>query len=358
MNMPLYLIPQMIVSLALLSCFQEHKVNDLIFRVGLRPYKNIILYENEVFLVGIDRADPYDLRTVKSVVLHKYLHDQNAKMNLINGPLNGGNESFFKTENSIYLLNTLYEGKHKVTGPTQLYKLNKTKKKWSELYVFNQFNVKSIHFEENDSVGYAFVGTSNYAKDKSLLITTDGGYNWKDFVFDRPVVKTFHKDDLLYFLSYKPRSKIHDWIYSINIKTKIIDSTQFGINIKDFHVESNNEYWLLGEDQNSVVLQQSKDGLTRTIHVFETDEQYFAKSIYKYGDFIAVLIARIDKGLLGGLGGTVDQLYLSYDDGITWQEHKYKNALYIKALDFYKDKSFVAYIGHGNLVTSYIEDKE
>jgi len=321
---------------------------------------HIILSANEIFITGT-KKDHDDFRNTKCYLFYVTLDSNDKKVKMYNVALEGKNQNFAKTKNNIYLLNKIYDGKNSVTGPTKLYRFEIETENVVEIYQFNQFNVKSIFFEEDDLTGYALVGTSNYAKDVSFFYTHDGGYNWNELEIKGPVLKSDFKNNSIFFLTRK-KNTIYNWIYRINTRTHKIDSLQFDLNIKDFHVESGvesgNEYWLLGERQDSVLLNRYMNGKIETVHVFETEKEYFPEMLYKYNDLIGIHIGKVDRSLLGGFGGTTHQVYLSYDNGKTWHGDIFSNPPYINPLEFFEDKYFAAYTGFRNLIVCKIGDQE
>ena len=87
------------------------------------------------------------------------------------------------------------------------------------------------------------------------------------------------------------------------------------------------------------------------IQTLSEDAEFFPKQLYKYNDVIVVLASQIDKSMLGGFGGTKPIMFLSYDSGLTWNNHPLGEALYLKPVSFYKDERMMAYIGHGKVLT-------
>ena len=267
--------------------------------------------------------------------------------------VSGKCQTVFQTEEFIYLISRqqyqepldLGYSKHK------LYKISKVNGKVDELYEWNRGDsfIRGMHFNSIGN-GYVFFRPSGNPMDYQLFTTDNGGREWKSYDIKMPVGKTQSKDECLYFLSYK-RNNENNLIYSIEQKSKKLDSLQFELNITDFKVGKKADYWLLGQDGDKTVLQHYKDGISTEVKAFSEDEDFFPDRLYKYNDVIVVLASKIDKKMLGGFGGTIPKMYLSRDNGLSWMNHPLDEALYVKPVSFYRDEQMIAHIGDGKILT-------
>ena len=308
-------------------------------------YKSILDDGEGSFIFGTD-GDSQDYRTKETVIYKRVLDSDFVLTTRAKGQTQTA--TFFGKY--IYLINEVFVKKLSFSNSKSiLYKLNTETDEIEKIADIGNILVKDLIFE-NDSVGYASVRFSNYARDGGFLKTIDGGASWDTLKLDKPIEKVQSLKDKLYFLSYKRNDK-KDWIFSVDKKSNELDSLQFELNITDFAVSENGDYWLLGQDKNRTVLQYFENGKVSEIQTFSEDAEFFPEQLYKYNDVIVVLASQIDKSMLGGFGGTKPVMYLSKDNGLTWSNRPLDEALYLKPVSFYKDERMTAYIGHGKVLT-------
>ncbi len=309
-------------------------------------FNTLIWSEGDLFVFGTDE-EKNDFRTKRSVV-YKRSNVSGTKLRILDVELNGENVITTKGEKYIYLVNESFTERLSFKNIySSLYRFNPNDYSINKITDFGGYLVRDLLFED-DLKGYAFVRLSNNARDYGLLFTDDGGTSWDTLMLKRPVEKVFQTNDKLYFTSFKINN-FRNWIYSINKKDRSIDSLQVSFNISGIHVEKN-VYWLLGKENDLTILKRYDRESVQDVHIFGENSGLFPKRLYKYGNLIAVLLSTVDKYMLGGLGGTKEELYLSFDAGITWKRHELNDALYINPLSFDRDKKFAAYIGNGKVI--------
>lgn len=130
-----------------------------------------------------------------------------------------------------------------------------------------------------------------------------------------------------------------------------MDSLHFDLNITDFSVGKNEEFWLLGQKEGKTVLQRYRNGQTAVVHNFSDDADVFPKHLYKYNELMVVIASQIDENMLGGFGGTKTFMFVSNDNGLTWDNERLDGALYLNPISIYKNKKLTAYVGDGKILT-------
>lgn len=313
-------------------------------------YKSILDNDKNSFILGID-GNSQDYRT-KETVIYKRLAD--SEFDLLATRVKGETQAAAIAGKYIFLINEVFTQKLSFSGSKSiLYKLNIETNELDKVSNMGDILFKDMIFD-TDSVGYVSVRFSNHARDGGLLKTTDGGLSWDTLKLGKPIEKVQLLKSKLYFLSYKRNDKM-DWVYSIERKSNELDSIQFDLNITDFAVGDNGDYWLLGRDGDRTVLQHYEDGKTTEIKTFSEDAEFSPDQLYKHNDVIVVLASQINKSVLGGFGGTTPQMYLSNDNGLTWNNQSINEALYLKPVSFYKDERMTAYIGQGKVQTCILK---
>lgn len=209
--------------------------------------------------------------------------------------------------------------------------------------------VRSMFFE-SDEIGYVFFRPSGNPLEYQLLKTETGGKHWDLINLNIPVDISYNKNRKLHFLSSKRNDK-KEWIFSIDKQGKNLDSLQFRLDIIDFSVGENDDYWLLGQDGDNTILQHYENKKVSIVHTFLYDPPFSPKQLYKYNELIVVIGSQIDESMLGGFGGTKPIMFVSSDNGSTWKNHDLGKILYLNPISFYKDKEMTAYIGDGKILT-------
>lgn len=336
-----------IAMLTCVSCSFNNNSNCSIEYVKLEfeYYKSIVDKGQYGYMIGTT-GDSQDYRTKETII---YKRKGNTNFKLLDIRVPGENRETSFTDKHIYLINEIFTQKLSFSNSkTILYKVNLDTDELQKISELGNIYPKSVFFE-NDSVGYIFGRLSNYARDGGFMKTIDGGVSWDTLKLEKPIEKVKSIKKKFYFLSYKRNDK-KDWIYTIDKKSNELDSLQFDLNIVDFTIGKNGDYWLLGKDTDRTVLQHYEDGKIANVKTFSKDADLSPNQLYRYNDVIVVLTSQIDKNMLGGFGGTKPEIFLSKDDGLTWDNQLVEEALYIKPVSFYEDERMTAYIGHGKVI--------
>lgn len=315
-------------------------------------FTHLVSDENHHYLFGAVEEKQLDYRTSEITIDQSVVGDEKNCSSLSKN-IPGKCQAVCQTEKYIYLISR--QQHQQPQDPTyskhKLYRISKADKTIAELYEWDTGNsfIRDIYFD-SDEIGYVFFRPSGNPLEYRFLKTKNGGKEWNAVKLNRPVNVTHRKDEKLYFLSYKNNLK-SDWVYSIDKKSDKLDSIQFDLNITDFSVDRNNDYWLLGKEENKTVLQRYENGQTTDVHTFSDDADVSPKQLYKYNELIVVIASQIDENMLFGFGGTKPLMFVSKDNGLTWNNHSLEEALYLKPISFYKDERMTAYIGNGKILT-------
>ncbi len=308
--------------------------------------------EKHHYLFGAIEEDKRDYRT-SEITIERAVAGDEKNWTSFSEKISGKCQTVCQTEKYIYLISRQQyrERQDPKYSKHKLYRISKEDGVAVELYEWDKSDsfVRGVYFDTEDK-GYVFFRPSGNPLDYQILRTVDGGKIWSAKDIKRPVGTTQFDDSKFYFLSYKRNDKV-DWIYSIDKKNNALDSLQFDLNITDFSVGENDDYWLLGKDGDKTILQHHQKGKATDIKTFSEDAEFFPKQLYKYNDVIVVIAGKVDKSMLGGFGGTKPIMYLSKDNGLTWSNHTLNEALYLKPVSFYKDERMTAYIGNGKVLT-------
>lgn len=315
-------------------------------------YEYMLSDQEKLYLIGSYQENYKDARTENIFVKESKRGLEGEWTNLVT-EIVGECEVATQTSDYIYIISLEYltEKYNPEFSKHKLYRISKESSQIEVLYEWNQRNsfIKDVYFD-SDEVGYVFFRPSGNPLDYQLLKTKNGGKEWNVIKLNRPVNVTQRKDEKLYFLSYKNNLK-SDWIYSVDKNNDNLDSLQFNLNITDFSVEENGDYWLLGKEENKTVLQSYANGQTTDVHTFSDDTNVSPDQLYKYNELIVVIASQIDENMLGGFGGTKPLMFVSKDNGLTWNNHQLDEALYLKPISFYKDEQMTIYVGNGKILT-------
>jgi len=302
---------------------------------------------------------------VDTVIAIKKTYLGNEKKWDFFGPKLPGECSYVtQTQKNIYLIGHQQYPNHDVRNDVyKLYRLSKKDGKYEELYQWKEkiCLVRSVFFP-SDTQGAVFFEPSGDPFDSQLYWTNDGGKHWQYRNLNRPVVKTHLFQNKLYFLSYKCCNNPNNWIYSMQMDGSHLDSLQFDIDITDFAVDEKG-FWLLGQDttrtKTGLWHYDNKNEKLSAVKIFVSDdEDFFPTRIYKYNELLVIFISRIDKGMLLGLGGTRPYMFVSKDNGKTWNKFYSSNVFNLEDGTFYKDKRMIAYIMPGEIFICNFDEKD
>ncbi len=292
----------------------------------------------------------------------KKTHRGNEKKWDFFGPKLSGECSYVtQTPKNLYLVGHRTNRYHNPSNDEYtLYRISKMDGKYKKLYQWKGENcyLRSVFFP-SDNQGVVFYESSGNPDDSQLYWTNDGGKHWQYRNLNRPVGKTHLYQKKLYFLSYEYH--LHNRIYSMQMDGSQMDSLQFDLDIKDFAVDDKG-FWLFGQDttrtKTGLWYYDNKNGKLSTVKIFISDnEDFFPSGIYKYNNLIVIIIEKIDKGMLLGLGGTRPYMFVSKDNGKTWNKFYSSNVCSLNKRAFYKDKRMMAYIMPGEIFICNFEKK-
>ena len=314
-------------------------------------YSYMLSSEDKLYLIGDYRGNYKDART-HNIFVNESIHGLEKEWTNLVAKIAGECEVATQTSDYIYIISLEYltEKYNPEFSKHKLHRISKESRQIEELYEWNQGNsfIKDVYFD-SDEIGYIFFRPSGNPLDYQFLKTNNGGKEWNVVELNLPVNETHRKDEKLYFLSYKNNLK-SDWIYSIDKSNDNLDSIQFDLNIIDFSVGESGDYWLLGKEKDKTVLQHYEDGKTIDIQTFSDNADVSPKQLYKYDELIVVIVSQTDENMFG-VGGTKPLMFVSKDNGLTWNNHSLGKALYLKPLSFYKDEQMTTYVGNGNVLT-------
>lgn len=305
--------------------------------------------ENNIYLVG-SKGDIKNSRTYEIFVWHLKIGNNKNWSLLVDG-IPGECRAVSQTEDYIYLISVQHGDKYgnPAFDDHKLYRIFKETGAVAELYKWDEGSslVRSIYFISSKK-GYIFFRPSNNPLDYQVLWTINGGKEWFIQDLNRPVVSTNLDNDKFYFLSYKNNNGYH-WLYSFGGKFSL-DSIYFNLSIADFSVEAKGDYWLLGQKGEETVLQHYKEGKTTLVKTFSNDPDVFPDRLYKYKDLIVVLTGKVDENMLFGFGGTKTAIFVSQNNGKTWDKLSLEGLIYFNPISFYKDERMTAYSLKGRIL--------
>lgn len=312
-------------------------------------FTHLVSDENHHYLFGAVRGNRLDYST-SEITIDRSIIGNEKKWTPFSENIPGICWAVYQTTQNIFLISEQYELKDYNSKHTnhRLYKISKETGVVNELSFWVEGNLTfgNLYFE-SDEIGYvSFVSYDNTTR--QLLKTTDGGKNWEHIDLRNYSGKFLYIENNIYSLVSK--RNVSNWIYKASKQYTKLDSIQFNLNITDFSVGENGEYWLLGQEEDKTVLQRYANGQTTDVHTFSNDRDIFPDQLYKYNELIVVIASQMDKNMLFGFGGTKPLIFVSKDNGITWSNLPLNEALYIKPVSFYKDERMNAYISNGKLL--------
>lgn len=329
----------------IMSCSWNDQIVQTDIPGGGEPYRELIFDSIGSYLIGIDRSRLY--RDYRSVV-YRATHGHLKNWVTFGLSIPGENYLSYTNDKFIYLLNQMFVSDYSIKdAQSVLYRLDRHSAKLDTLFNFKSEYIKSIHFY-SDKIGYAF---SRYDGEYSLKVTRDGGSTWTALFELKGIIdKCLFANNKIYFTSWTTDAK-STALYYIDLGLQRIEILhKDDLHIRDFYIESSGDYWLVADAAESAsTLYKSNGGDLKEVKLFQNS----CKSMYKEGDFIAIVTYNVDESILGGLGGTRYDLYASFDGGNNWKQIPIPIDNYITPYIFYSDKLFLAYSGDGKL--TYID---
>lgn len=307
-------------------------------------YEYMLSSEDKLYLIGSYQENYKDARTEKIFVKETIRSLEGKWTDIVK--VAGKCEVATQTSDYIYIISLEYltEKYNPEFSKHKLYRISKKSGQIEELYEWKEENLsfKGLYFY-SEMEGYIFI-YSHHFNLGTIFRTNDGGRKWVELDTKVNTSSPFYLPNSFHFFSKKNQ------IVSIDKKSNKLDSIQFDLNITDFSVGENGDYWLLGKEENKTVLQSYANGQTTDVHTFSDDINVSPDQLYKYNELIVVIASQIDENMLGGFGGTKPLMFVSKDNGLTWSNHPLDEALYLKPVSFYKDERMTAYIGQGKVL--------
>ncbi len=304
-------------------------------------FSKVICANSNNILCGTEYSDRLDNRTAQTII--RWLGSTEFEVKVP-----GVFSKAYYIDSVLYFITQVYESKQNPENSFHnLHKLSLRNKNVEKLYEWSEGNQTfgKIHFYSiEEGCAYVFSHNTNLGQ---FIMTNNSGKNWGNLETKFSVSTPKFMFQNIHFASSKHR------ISSISKNGELIDSVESKLNLKDFTVIEKDNYWLLGKDGERTVLQHYKDGNIEEIKTFSDEENYFPDKLYKYNNTIVVITSWIDKSMLGGFGGTRAKLFLSIDNGLTWESEPLDIGLDRKSICFYKDERMTAYMYHGELVSIY-----
>ena len=337
------------------SSMPQYNVYQTNLDVSHELFTHQLSDEKNDYLFGEIEEDKRDYRTSEITIERSVVGDE-KNWSSFSENIPGKCQAVCQTKKYVYLISRqqYQERQEPKYSKHKLYRISKEDGIVTDLYEWDKGNMilGGLTFL-NDEQGYLnMVSFDN--KIRQLIHTNDGGSSWSVFESGEKTGKFIYNAGIVYSLASK--RNITNWIYSIEKKDNELDSLQVDLNITDFAVGENGDYWLLGKYNDRTVLQSHKGGKTTEIKVFSEDAEFWPNQLYKYNDVVVVLASKIDKSMLSGFGGTKPTIYLSRDNGLTWNNHSFDEALYLKPVSFYKDERMTVYIGNGKLLSYNLKE--
>lgn len=309
-------------------------------------FTHLVSGEHHHFLFGAVEENQLDYRTSEITIDRSIVGDEkNWKSFSKNIP--GKCQAVSQTEKYIYLISRqqYHQSQDPKYSKHKLYRISKENGTITELYKWDEGNLSfnGLYFY-SETEGYVFVYSHN-SNLEAIIQTNDSGKEW--FKLDTKVITSnpIYLPNNLHFFSKKHQ------IASIDKTGNTIDFIELTLNVTDFSVEENGDYWLLGKEENKTILQRYANGKTTDVHTFSDVADISPDQLYKYNELIVVIASQIDENMLGGFGGTKPLMFVSKDNGLTWNNHQLDEAFYLKPISFYKDERMTAYLGNGKILT-------
>lgn len=212
-------------------------------------------------------------------------------------------------------------------------------------------SIKNVFINSKEE-GVLILNNSYTAADNSILYTNNNFKSFDSISFKKGIKKCAYLDEKVYLLSddyfiknYKTIER--NKLYIVN--RKILDSIELKNVVDDFCVDKNGIY-LLSKENGKVTINHINEKKQKMKTQLVVDDQGLEpKRLYKYNNFIAVLVNSINSKGLGGFGSVSYKLYISLDNGETYKEEKLPINDYVEPIEFYKDELIIFYAGAGRI---------
>ncbi|MEC3880221.1 hypothetical protein [Parapedobacter sp. 10938] len=349
----------------ILSC-KPNLSNCIIYQTNINIRHELFTHqltdENHHYLFGVIEVNKLDFRTSEITIQQTNVEDMSGGWRSIKNRIPGKCQAVCQTKEYIYLISRQhYKEKQSLKYSVhKLYKISKENKTIVKIHEWDNGNafVKDVFFDSEER-GYVIYRSSNISGDYQVLSTMNGGKSWTTQYLNKSVDVVKFMPEKIFFISSK-RNKKTNWIYSITKKNNELDSVQVyikDIDIVEFSVDANGSYWLLSNENNKFILHNYKNGKSKEIEIFSQNENISIHKMYKYNDAIVIIASEVDHSMHHGFGGSTPIMYISKDNGLTWNNQHLRKALYLEPVSFYKDSQIVGYIGQGKVLTCELINK-
>jgi len=318
-------------------------------------FEKLLIYRNNYFLIGQDEKSnnwqDFEAITYESKnsgrVWKKVINDEG---NFIDGYVN--NE----------FLNLIAE-----KCSDNSYKNCETK-----LSIYNRVNYNKIDDKiickrdssivrvfSDDNKSYALIN-KGYIANKNYIFNSENDFKtYKKAEINKPIKQIDFFNDKIYFLTNEYFVEDYETIEKNKLfilNNKSLDSIETKYVVEDFCVDKNGLY-LLSKVNEKIIINHidNKKHKNKTLTVVN-EKELEPKMIYKYNNFVAVLVNSINVKGLGGFGSAAYKLYLSLDNGETFKEEKLPIDNYVKPIEFYKDKLIIFYAGAGRICRGTVKE--
>lgn len=311
-------------------------------------FEKLLIYNNDYFLIGQDvksnnwqdfKAITYQSKN-SGRVWKKVINDEGV---FLDGYIN--NE----------FLNLI----------AQKYSDNSFKNCETKLSVYNRLNYNKIGDKiickrdssivrvfNDGNKSYALINKGYIANKNSIFNSKNDFKTYKNVEINKPLKKIVFFNDKIYFLTSEYFVEDYETIEKNKLfilNKKSLDSIETKDVVEDFCVDKNGIY-LLSKINEKIIVNyiDTKKQKNNTLKVVN-EKELEPKMIYKYNNFVAVLVNSINVKGLGGFGSVAYKLYVSLDNGETFKEENLPIDNYVKPIEFYKDKSIIFYAGAGRI---------
>lgn len=343
-----------VVFLSLSSCSNGQNHNWIVYsdkETGLGSqdelFNKILVKEDGFLLLGEER-DFSDVAKNKSLIYlskngSNWIKLYEGKGEVVDGYCLKNNLFFFQNE---YTDNSLE------TNFLSLRKINLNSKNVGEIHKFQtNSTINNVRIDKSGCVTL-IVNNSLSANDFSVFKSKDDFNSYDHISIDKPIKKSFITDDKVYFLTHEFFIKNYE-TYEINDffiinESEKIDSLNLQLNATDFLIDTSGKMWILYQKGDSVKLVEKGKSNNRE-YVISNNQDENPVKLYKYNNFIAVLTNVIDADGFNGFGKTKYKLYLSFNDGQTFEKEALPIDDYVGAIGFYKNEKVIIYSGAGRI---------
>ena len=284
------------ILLTIYSCTFSNKNSGEIHEIKdkLTSLNKIIIKNDTLYLIG-EKMNMMDMDIQKDEAIVYFSKDFGKNWEKIYNDKGEIVDAYLISDSLFIFKKTYYDSS---LGNSSLSLINFENKSIIHQFKKNS-SVKSIFIDDSEK-GILIIGNSLHSHDYTIFKTNNNFITYDSTHLNKEILKTFLYKDKIYFSSFKNRNK-REWIYSFNTK-KQLDSLYFNFDISDFVVDDNENVWLLSKNEKTFELSVRKKNVTKIISSTAIDENSIPEKIYKYDDFIAVLISSVDKSMLGGFG--------------------------------------------------------